>query len=84
MSVERRQRQRKDGTRYMVWRIRWYVDGREQSRTFDRAADAKLFEAKVRALKRKDALGELDAGKETLAAFADEWWELYAKPGRRR
>ena len=69
---------------YHVWRVRWYAGGQERSRTFDRAADAQAFEAKVKALKRKDALGELDAGKETLAAFAEEWWELYAKPNLSR
>jgi integrase len=84
VSVERRDRHRKDGKRYHVWRVRWYAGGRERSRTFDRAADAQAFEAKVKALKRKDALGELDAGKETLAAFAEEWWKLYAKPNLSR
>jgi integrase len=68
----------------MVWRVRWYVGGRERSRTFDRAADAQAFEAKVRTLKRADALAELDAGKETLAAFAEQWWELYARPNLSR
>jgi integrase len=84
VSVERRRRHGKDGKRYNVWRVRWYAGGRERSRTFDRAADAQAFEAKVRALKRKDALGELDAGQETLAAFAEEWWELHAKPNLSR
>ncbi len=68
----------------MVWRVRWYVGERERSRTFDRAADAQAFEAKVRTLKRTDALAELDAGKETLAAFAEQWWELYARPNLSR
>jgi integrase len=84
MSIERRDRHRADGKRYHVWRVRWYAGGHERSRTFDRAADARAFEAKVKALKRKDALGELDAGKETLAAFAEEWWKLYAKPNLSR
>jgi hypothetical protein len=32
----------------------------------------------VRTLKRADDLVQLDAGKETLAQFAAEWWEQYA------
>jgi integrase len=84
MSIERRQRRRKDGKQYIVWRVRWYAGGRERSRTFDSAADARAFEAKVRTLKRTDGLAELDAGKETLAAFAEQWWELYAKPNLSR
>jgi integrase len=84
VSIERRQRRRKDGKQYMVWRVRWYAGGRERSRTFDNAADARAFEAKVRTLKRTDGLEELDAGKETLAAFAERWWELYARPNLSR
>src|SRR5919202_2157290 len=77
--IERRQRKRRDGSTYAVWRVRWYdTTGAERSRTFDRAADARAFEAKVRTLKRNDDLVELDAGKETLAEFAAEWWEHYA------
>jgi hypothetical protein len=32
----------------------------------------------VRTLKRADTLAELDAGKETLAEFAQEWWRVHA------
>src|SRR3954468_22096881 len=77
--IEKRQRKRRDGRPYNVWRVRWYdATGGERSRTFDRAADAQAFEAKVRTLKRADDLVQLDAGKETLAQFAAEWWEQYA------
>ena len=62
-----------------VWRVRWYDElGAERSKSFDKATDAKAFEGKVRTLKRAGDLGELDAGLETLAEFADEWWRLYA------
>jgi site-specific recombinase XerD len=77
--IEKRQRKRRDGRSYSVWRVRWYdATGGERSRTFDRAADAQAFEAKVRTLKRADDLAQLDAGRETLAEFAAEWWEQYA------
>src|SRR3954471_13021131 len=77
--IEKRERKRRDGRAYSVWRVRWYDPiGRERSRTFDRSTDAHAFEAKVRTLKRADDLSQLDAGKETLAEFAAEWWELYA------
>src|SRR5260370_1178230 len=56
----------------------------ERCPPFDRAADAQAFEAKVRTLKRTDGLAELDAGKQTLAQFAEEWWRLYAGPNLTR
>jgi integrase len=83
--MEKRQRRRRDGGAYTVWRVRWYdASGRERSRSFDRAADARAFDAKVRTLKRSDALAELDAGTETLAEFAAEWWRLYASANLER
>ena len=78
--IQRRERRRRDGTTYVVWRVRWHeADGAERNRTFDRHADAVAFEAKVRLAKRAGDLPSLDAGRETLAAFAEEWWDLYAK-----
>jgi integrase len=76
--IDRRQRRRRDGKTYTVYRVRWWDDGRQRSKTFDRAADAHAFEAKVRTLKRTESLAELDAGKETLAEFTQEWWRTYA------
>jgi len=68
-----------------VYRVRWYeAAGRERSRSFDSRADAKAFDGKVRTLKRSDGLAQLDAGTETFAEFAAEWWELYAKPNLER
>jgi hypothetical protein len=68
--IERRERRRRDGTVYAVWRARWRDEtGAERSKTFDRAADARVWEAKVRTMKRAGALAELDAGTETLAEF---------------
>jgi excisionase family DNA binding protein len=47
--IEKRDRKRRDGKAYSVYRVRWYeADGRERSRTFDSRADAKAFEGKVR------------------------------------
>ena len=58
--------------------------GAERSKTFDRAADARAWEAKVRMMKRGGALAELDAGTETLAEFVEEWWLVYAGPNLER
>ncbi|MEA2217955.1 MAG: hypothetical protein QOJ35_581 [Solirubrobacteraceae bacterium] len=45
--IEKRERKRRDGKAYSVYRARWYeADGRERSRTFDSRADAKAFEAR--------------------------------------
>ena len=83
--VERRERRRRDGTVYSVWRARWRDEtGAERSKTFDRAADARAWEAKVRVMKRGGALAELDAGTETLAEFVEEWWLVYAGPNLER
>ncbi|MCA1703223.1 MAG: hypothetical protein LC808_08090 [Actinobacteria bacterium] len=83
--IEKRERKRRDGKTYSVYRVRWYeAAGRERSRSFDSRADAKVFEGKVRTLKRSDGLAQLDAGTETFAEFAAEWWELYAKPNLER
>src|SRR3954464_8564532 len=83
--VEKGERRRRDGSTYAVWRVRWYDDTRaERSKTFDRAADARAFEAKIRTLKRTGALADIDAGRETLAEFVDEWWTVYAGPNLER
>ena len=77
--IEKRERRSRDGRAYVVYRVRYQDEsGRERSRTFDHARDAQAFEAQVRTLKRSDALAEHDAGKETLADFAQEWWRVYA------
>ena len=83
--VEKRERRRRDGTTYFVWRARWRDErGIERSKTFDRATDARAFEAKLRTLKRSGALADLDAGTETLAEFVEEWWLVYAGPNLER
>lgn len=82
--IEKRQRKRRDDTTYSVWRVRFYENGRERNRTFRSATEAKAFEAKLYTLKQRDALPELDAGKETLTEFVAQWWELYAQPNLER
>src|SRR3954471_744610 len=83
--IERRERRRRDGTVYAVWRARWRDEtGAERSKTFDRAADARAWGAKVRMMKRGGALAELDAGTEMLAEFVEEWWLVYAGPNLER
>ena len=83
--IEKRERRRRDGTTYAVWRVRWRDEtGSERSKTFDRVGDARAFEAKLRLLKRTGALGDLDAGQETLAEFVEEWWQVYAGPNLER
>src|SRR5689334_11395158 len=82
---QKRERRRRDGTTYAVWRVRWRDEtGSERSKTFDRVADARAFEGKVRTMKRSGALADLDAGTETLADFVEEWWLVYAGPNLER
>jgi integrase len=76
MAIQRRQR--KDGP---VYRVLWRDERRAlRSRTFSRKRDAEAWEAKVKLAKRQGELAALDAGQQTLKAFIDEWWRLYAEP----
>lgn len=50
------------------------------SRTFDRKRDADSFDADLKRRARMGDLDLLDAGRETLATFAREWWRLHAEP----
>lgn len=76
MSVERLER--KDGS--VVWRVRWRQGGHNRSKVGGRKRDADAFEAELRRRKRTGELAQLDAGKEPLAKFGEEWWRLYAEP----
>jgi integrase len=64
----------------VAWRVRWREGDRNRARTFDRKADAVAFEAEIRRGKRAGDLPSLDAGRETLQEFAEEWWRLHAAP----
>jgi integrase len=86
--IERRKRTRRDGKTYVVYRVRWEEAGAagwtERNRTFHKRADAEAFEAQVITMKRTGDLATLDAGRETLADFAERWWEDYASPNLER
>src|SRR4051812_24441967 len=76
MSIEKIKR-----TKGSVYKV-WYRDdaGRGRSRSFDRRKDAESFEADVRLRKRRGHLEDIDAGRETLATLAEQWWQRYALP----
>ncbi|MGK2937136.1 MAG: tyrosine-type recombinase/integrase [Solirubrobacteraceae bacterium] len=80
MSVERVER--KDGS--VVWRVRWRDAGRNRSKVLGRKRDADAFDAEITRRKRTGDLAQLDAGKELLSDFGDEWWRLYAEPNLAR
>src|SRR4051812_37992047 len=83
--VERRERRRRDGTAYSVWRTRWRDEaGVERSKTFDRAADGRAWEAKIRMMKRGGALAELGGGTQTLAQVVEAGGLGYAGPSLER
>jgi hypothetical protein len=42
--------------------------------------DAELFEADMKRRKRLGQLAEIDAGRQTVAEFAREWWRVHAEP----
>jgi integrase len=80
MSIEKRQLQ----SGGVAWRVRWREGGHNRVRQFDRKRDAEGFDAEIRRRKRLGELDLLDAGRETLADFAREWWRLYAEPNLER
>jgi len=80
MSVERVVR--KDGS--VVWRVRWRQAGRNRSKVLGRKRDAEAFDAEIVRRKRTGELAQLDAGKEPLADFGEEWWRLHAEPNLAR
>jgi integrase len=65
---------------YYVFEVRWNdpITKRKFSEQFDTPQDALDFKAHQRLLKRRDALSELDRGRETLDTFAAEWLEQHA------
>src|SRR5262245_3587850 len=64
-----------------VYKVAWRDEaGRQRSRTFSRKADAEAWEAKIKLAKRQGELSQLDAGRQTLKEFADDWWRLHAVP----
>ena len=73
MSVERVQR--KSGA---VWRVRWRENGQPRSRVLGSKRDAELFEADITRRKRLGQLAQIDAGRQTVAEFAREWWRIHA------
>jgi hypothetical protein len=73
---------RKDGS--VVWRVRWRQDGRNRAKVLGRKGDAELFDAELVRHKRIGTLAKLDAGKEPLSEFGEEWWRLYGEPNLAR
>ena len=78
MSVERVER---DGG--IVWRVRWREGARNRSKVLGRKRDAEAFDAELKRRRRTGEIAHLDAGRETLAQFGEEWWRLYAELPRR-
>jgi integrase len=76
VSIERVER--KDGV--AVWRVRWRQGGRNRSKVLGRKRDAEAFDAEITRRRRTGELAQLDAGKELLADFGEEWWRLYGEP----
>ena len=75
MSIERVERE--SG---VVWRVRWRHAGHNHSKVLGRKRDAEAFDAEMRRRKRTGEIAAMDAGKETLAQFGEDWWRLYAEP----
>lgn len=80
--IEKRTRRRRDGKPHYVFRVRWRDSaGQHRSKTLPRGTtrqQAEDFERRVMTLKRIGKLDDLERGRQVLADFAEEWWELYA------
>lgn len=64
----------------VVWRVRWREGRRNRSKVLGRKRDAEAFDAELKRRRRTGEIAHLDAGKETLAQFGENWWRLYAEP----
>jgi integrase len=59
------------------YKVRWRDEsGRPRSRNFTRKADADAHDLKVKVAKQTG--GVVDASRQTLREFGEEWWQLYA------
>jgi integrase len=79
--IENRERHRRDGWIYWVFRVRWTdpTSGARRSEEFDDQQDAVDFRAALRLARRRGVVSEFDRGRVTLAAFVEqEWWPKYA------
>jgi integrase len=76
MSVEKR---KLDSGR-VVWRVRYREGGRNKAKVLGRKRDAEAFDAEIRRRKRTGEISTLDAGRQTLADFAEEWFRVHAEP----
>ena len=74
--------ERRDGS--VVWRVRWRQGGCNRSKVLGRKRDADAFDAELTRRKRTGELAQLDAGRELLSKFGEEWWRLYAEPNLAR
>jgi integrase len=63
-----------------VWRVHWREGQHHRTRHFDRKQDAVLYDAEVKRRKQLGDLHTLTASRQTLAEFAQEWFQLYAIP----
>lgn len=79
--VEVRERRRRDGSVYHVFRVRWKdpATGRRLVETLYSREDALDFQAQLRLARRRGSLNELDLGRELLVDFAAEWWTRFAR-----
>ena len=59
------------------WKVRWRDGSQSRSRSFTRKGDADKFDLKIRLARETGSV--VDAGRETLAEFGEEWWRLYAE-----
>lgn len=75
MSIHKRMN--KQGTVSYVVRYRQF--GRNRARSFATKKDASAFEAQTRIAARAGSLQALDAGKQTVAAFGEQWWETHVQ-----
>jgi integrase len=74
--------QRASGT---VWRVRWRdPQGRPRSRVVGRKADAQALDAELKRAKRLGGTALAANNRETLAEFAQIWWQRHAVPNLQR
>ena len=83
--IEQRERRRRDGTTYTVWRVRWREGPAPSAarRSTARPTRGRSRRRSARSSARARSPTSTPA-RETLAEFVEEWWTVYAGPNLER
>lgn len=59
---------------HVTHRVRWWADGKQRSKTFDKQAEAKRFKAVLEGDFANGTYYDPRAGQKTVQTFVEDWW----------